>query len=94
MSVSYAPALRNGLAVLMLLAVRKQPMSAARIMAELDLPRSTTYHLLSELQLVGLVDHLQKKRQYVLGPSAELLGDAYRQNNITTDDQTDRQTPD
>lgn len=86
MSVSYVPALRNGVAVLLLLAVRKQPMSAARIMAELDLPRTTTYHLLSELQLVGLVDHLQKKHQYVLGASAGLLGDAYHQLNDPTEE--------
>ena len=55
---SEVPALRRGLAVLRLLATRPGPVTAAAIAREAGLPRSTTYHLLNELEAAGFVVHL------------------------------------
>lgn len=74
---SDVPALRRGLAVLRLLASRPGPMSAASVARELDLPRSTTYHLLSELTDAGFATHLPEERRYGLGVAVFELGSAY-----------------
>ncbi|WHT20451.1 IclR family transcriptional regulator [Crossiella sp. CA-258035] len=71
------PALRRGLAVLRLLAGRAGPISAAAIARELELPRSTTYHLLTELVSAGFVTHLAEERRYGLGVATFELGSAY-----------------
>ncbi|WP_243866529.1 IclR family transcriptional regulator [Actinophytocola oryzae] len=71
------PALRRGLAVLRLLAGRAGPVTAATVARELALPRSTTYHLLSELMAAGFVTHLPEERRYGLGLAAFELGSAY-----------------
>ncbi|GAA4866273.1 IclR family transcriptional regulator [Saccharopolyspora rosea] len=74
---SDVPALRRGLAVLGVLAGRAGPVSAGVIARELGLPRSTTYHLLSELVAAGFVTHLPEERRYGLGVAAFELGSAY-----------------
>ncbi|MCP2258726.1 transcriptional regulator, IclR family [Streptoalloteichus tenebrarius] len=74
---SDVPALRRGLAVLRLLASKAGPVSAGAIARELELPRSTTYHLLSELASAGFVTHLPEERRYGLGVAAFELGSAY-----------------
>jgi DNA-binding IclR family transcriptional regulator len=71
------PALRHGLEVLRLLAGKAGPVTAASVARELDLPRSTTYHLLSELVAAGFVTHLAEERRYGLGVAAFELGSAY-----------------
>ncbi|MBP2474517.1 DNA-binding IclR family transcriptional regulator [Crossiella equi] len=71
------PALRRGLAVLRLLAQRAGPVSAAAIARDLKLPRSTTYHLLTELVSAGFVTHLAEERRYGLGVATFELGSAY-----------------
>jgi DNA-binding IclR family transcriptional regulator len=71
------PALRRGLAVLRLLATKAGPVTAAAVARELDLPRSTTYHLLTELAAAGFVTHLPEERRYGLGVVAFELGSAY-----------------
>ncbi|GAB3458855.1 IclR family transcriptional regulator [Actinophytocola sediminis] len=71
------PALRRGLAVLRLLAGRAGPVTAGYITRELGLPRSTTYHLLTELVAAGFVTHLPEDRRYGLGLAAFELGSAY-----------------
>ncbi|NIH85221.1 IclR family transcriptional regulator [Amycolatopsis granulosa] len=71
------PALRRGLAVLRVLATRPGPISAGAIARELELPRSTTYHLLAELAAAGFVVHLPAERRYGLGIAAFELGSAY-----------------
>ncbi|WP_194818136.1 IclR family transcriptional regulator [Nocardia sp. XZ_19_385] len=75
--MSDIPALRRGLAVLQLLATRAGPVSAATIARELELPRSTTYHLLAELEQARFVIHLPAERRYGLGIAAFELGSAY-----------------
>ncbi|PPK69878.1 IclR family transcriptional regulator [Actinokineospora auranticolor] len=74
---SDVPALRRGLAVLRLLAGKAGPVAAAAVARELDLPRSTVYHLLSELADAGFVTHLPEDRRYALGVAAFELGSAY-----------------
>jgi DNA-binding IclR family transcriptional regulator len=74
---SDVPALRRGLSVLRVLARHAGPASAATIARELDLPRSTTYHLLAELEAAGFVAHLDSERRYGLGIAAFELGSAY-----------------
>jgi DNA-binding IclR family transcriptional regulator len=71
------PALRRGLAVLRLLAGRAGPVTAGYLARELGLPRSTTYHLLTELVAAGFVTHLPEERRYGLGLATFELGSAY-----------------
>jgi DNA-binding IclR family transcriptional regulator len=72
-----APSLRRGLAVLHLLASRAGPVSAAAVARELDLPRSTTYELLTELARAGFAVHLGDERRWGLGLAAFEVGSAY-----------------
>lgn len=74
---SDVPALRRGLAVLNVLATHASPVSATAIARELDLPRSSTYHLLAELERAGFVTHLPDQRRYGLGIASFELGSAY-----------------
>ncbi|CAM2946597.1 IclR family transcriptional regulator [Saccharomonospora xinjiangensis] len=74
---SDVPALRRGLAVLRLLAAKAEPVTAASVARELGLPRSTTYHLLSELVAAGFATHLPDQRRYGLGVAAFEVGSAY-----------------
>ncbi|MGP4020395.1 IclR family transcriptional regulator [Saccharopolyspora sp. 5N708] len=74
---SDVPALRRGLAILRVLAGRAGPVSAGVIARDLNLPRSTTYHLLAELVAAGFVIHLPEERRYGLGMAAFELGSAY-----------------
>lgn len=74
---SDVPALRRGLAVLRVIAEHAGPVSAATVARRLDLPRSTTYHLLAELESAGFVTHLPDDRRYGLGIAVFELGSAY-----------------
>jgi DNA-binding IclR family transcriptional regulator len=74
---SEVPALRRGLAVLRFLGGRPGPVSAATVARELGIPRSTTYHLLSELVAGGFVTHFPEERRYGLGVAVFELGSAY-----------------
>lgn len=75
--VSNVPAAAACIAVLKLLAQRAEPLPAAAIARELDLPRSTVYHLLALLRDEGFVVHLAAERRYALGLAAFDLGSAY-----------------
>ncbi|TVT38800.1 IclR family transcriptional regulator [Amycolatopsis rhizosphaerae] len=74
---SDVPALRRGLAILLALAGHAGPVPAAALARETGLPRSTTYHLLAELESAGFVVHLVADRRYALGVAAFDLGSAY-----------------
>ncbi|MBA8825091.1 DNA-binding IclR family transcriptional regulator [Saccharopolyspora lacisalsi] len=76
-SSSDVPALRRGLEVLRVLAARPGPVAAGVIAQALELPRSTTYHLLAELTAAGFVTHLPEEKRYGLGVAAFELGSAY-----------------
>lgn len=71
------PSATQALVVLKLLARHAAPLPAATIARELDLPRSTTYHLLTALREQGFVVHLPDERRYGLGVAAFELGSAY-----------------
>ncbi len=71
------PAARQALAVLQTMARLPGPAQAAALARDLGLPRSTTYHLLAELQAAGFVVHLPEERRYGLGVAAFELGTAY-----------------
>ncbi|MDO5501916.1 MAG: IclR family transcriptional regulator [Actinomycetia bacterium] len=73
-----ASAAGHGLDILTLLARRGEPMPAATIARELELPRSSVYHLLSVLTSRGFVRHLSEERRYGLGVTAYELGSAYQ----------------
>jgi DNA-binding IclR family transcriptional regulator len=75
--VANAPAAAQALGVLKLLARHAAPLPAATIARELELPRSTVYHLLAVLREQGFVVHLPEERRYGLGVAAFELGSAY-----------------
>jgi DNA-binding IclR family transcriptional regulator len=75
--VPNAPAAAQALAVLKLLARHTAPVPAAAIARDLDLPRSSVYHLLAVLRREGFVVHLPEERRWGLGVAAFELGSAY-----------------
>jgi DNA-binding IclR family transcriptional regulator len=75
--VSQVPAARQTLAILRFLARQAGPVPAAALARELNLPRSTTYHLLATLEEEGFVVHLPEERRYGLGVAAYELGTGY-----------------
>lgn len=75
--MTHVPAARNTLRILTLLSSIDVPISAARICAELDLPRSTTYHLLAEMEQAGYVVRIPETRTWGLGLVAYSMANAY-----------------
>lgn len=71
------PAADATLRVLSLLSRQRSPLPAARIASELDLPRSTTYDLLTVLVEHGYVLHLPQERRYAIGPAAYEVAAGY-----------------
>lgn len=77
------PAAENTLRILRYLAGRPAPVAASAIARELELPRSTVYHLLTALAAHGFVLHLREDRRWGLGTSAfELAGGYARQQPL------------
>lgn len=77
------PAAENTLRILRYLAGRPAPVAASAIARELELPRSTVYHLLATLAAHGFVLHLREDRRWSLGTSAfELAGGYARQQPL------------
>ena len=72
-----APAAGQALSVLRLLARHSEPVPASAIARDLDLPRSSVYHLLTVLCDQGFVVHLGEEQRYGLGVAAFELGSAY-----------------
>ena len=72
-----APAASQALAVLRLLARHTEPVPASAIARDLNLPRSSVYHLLTVLCDQGFVVHLAEERRFGLGVAAFELGSAY-----------------
>lgn len=71
------PAAHQTLAILRYLSRQAGPVPAAAIMRDLDLPRSTVYHLLATLADDGFVTRLVDERRYALGLAAYELGTGY-----------------
>lgn len=74
---SHVPAAAQALAVLRALASASGPMSATALARALDLPRSSTYHLLNVLAREGFVVHLPEERRWGLGVATFEVGSAY-----------------
>ena len=74
---SQVPAAAQTLQILSLLATSRGPMPASMIASQLELPRSTVYHLLGVLVAHGFVMHLPEERRYGLGLGAVELSSAY-----------------
>jgi len=77
MSSPKVPAADHTLRILSLLAGSRGPLPASIIATQLDLPRSTVYHLLDAMQQRGFVMHLPEERRYGLGIAAFELSSAY-----------------
>lgn len=75
--MSEVPAARQVLQILRYLSRQPRPVPASAIARDLELPRSTAYHLLKELALAGFIVHLADDRRYGLGVSAYELGTGY-----------------
>ncbi|QGU07046.1 Pca regulon regulatory protein [Corynebacterium occultum] len=71
------PAVRNALRILNLLSSVGVPLSASRITAELGIPRSSVYHLLTEMEEAGYVMPLPEEKTYGLGIAAYSLANVY-----------------
>jgi IclR family transcriptional regulator, acetate operon repressor len=74
---STSPAVGRALDVLLYLAGRPGPVSGGAIMRDLDIPRSSAYHLLEVLTERGFVTYVPDQRTYGLGVSAFEVGSAY-----------------
>ena len=75
--MSAAPAADHVLRMLTLLSRHPEPVSAGMVAATLQLPRSSTYRLLSTLVDHGFVHYLPEERRYGLSVAAYELGSAY-----------------
>ncbi|QFG25227.1 IclR family transcriptional regulator [Actinomadura sp. WMMB 499] len=75
--MSQVPAARRALAVLRLLAAAPGPLPASSIARTLNLPRSSTYHLLAAMAGDGFVAYLPEERRWGLGVAAFEIGSAY-----------------
>jgi DNA-binding IclR family transcriptional regulator len=75
--VSTVPAAHQALAILRYLSRQAGPVPAAAIVRDLDLPRSTVYHLLATLADDNFVTRLADEQRYALGLAAYELGTGY-----------------
>lgn len=71
------PAADQTLRILALLARQRGPIAASTIAAQLQIPRSSLYHLLATLEQHGFVVHLEAERRWGLGVAAFELGGGY-----------------
>lgn len=75
--MSQVPAATRALRVLRFLATQPEPVAVERIARELEIPRSTTYHLLQAMAEEGFVVHLADDRRFGLGVAAFEVGSGY-----------------
>jgi DNA-binding IclR family transcriptional regulator len=75
--MGHVTAAKRALAVLRLLAGAAGPLPASAIARELDLPRSSTYHLLTAMAEDGFVTYVPEERRWGLGVAAFEIGSAY-----------------
>ncbi len=75
--MSKVPAASQTLEILGLLARSRGPLPAAHIAAQLGVPRSSAYHLLSVMAEQGFVTHFPEERRWGLGPAAFELSSGY-----------------
>ncbi len=79
-----APAAHHTLRILELLSAQRGPVPASTIAQALDLPRSSVYRLLDELERHGFVLHFPEARRFGIGLAAfELSSGFMRQEPLT-----------
>lgn len=78
--MSKVPAATRTLALLKLMAELGQPATANRLATKLNIPRSSCYQLLEELEAQGFAIHFEKDRRWGLGLAAWELGSAYKRH--------------
>ena len=71
------PAATRTLEILQVLAKAGSPLPASSIAKRLEIPRSSTYHLLTAMQSSGFVIHFPEDERWGLGVTAFELGSAY-----------------
>lgn len=76
-SSSTSPAVGRALDILVRLAQRPRPVRAGALARDLDLPRSSVYHILNVLVDRGFVVYVPGERAYGLGVTALEIGSAY-----------------
>ncbi|MEV8266923.1 IclR family transcriptional regulator [Microbacterium sp. NPDC076911] len=77
------PAADQTLRILGLLARQRGPIAASMIATQLEIPRSSVYHLLATLEEHGFVVHIASERRWGLGTAAfELAGGYTRQQPL------------
>ncbi|WP_328377521.1 IclR family transcriptional regulator [Streptomyces sp. NBC_00440] len=74
---STSPAVGRALDILVYLAGRSGPVKTAAIARDMDIPRSSAYHILAVLAERGFVTYLPKEQAYGLGMAAFEIGSAY-----------------
>lgn len=79
--MSEVPAARNALRIIRYLAGHSGPVRAATITRDLDLPRSSVYHLLNVLQDEGFVVHSPEHQGYALAPLLGEIGSSVAASN-------------
>ena len=72
-----ATAATRALRVLRALAAAPGPMTASALARDLQLPRSSTYHLLNAMESAGFVAHYAEDERWGLGVGAFEIGAAY-----------------
>ncbi|KRC48949.1 MULTISPECIES: IclR family transcriptional regulator [unclassified Nocardioides] len=75
--MAQVPAATRALRVLRYLAAQPEPVAVERIARDLDIPRSTAYHLLQAMVEEGFVVHLADDRRFGLGVAAFEVGSGY-----------------
>ena len=74
---SHVPAATRALTVLRALSSAPGPMTATALANACELPRSTTYHLLTAMAAEGFVVHYPEEQRWGLGVAAFEIGSAY-----------------
>ena len=80
--MSSVPAARHTLRIVKYLAGHSGPVRASTISRDLDLPRSTTYHLLRVLQEEGFLLHSPENQAYGLSPLVSEIGSAVLSSDL------------
>ncbi len=75
--MTQVPAATRALRVLRFLAGQPEPVALERIASALEIPRSTTYHLVNAMIEQGFVTHIPEQRRYCLGVAAFEVGTGY-----------------
>jgi DNA-binding IclR family transcriptional regulator len=77
MSPAQVPAATRALRVLRFLAGQPEPATLDRIARAVDVPRSSTYHLVNAMIAEGFVTHVEDEHRYALGVAAFEVGSGY-----------------